>query len=82
MNGHEFRTAAVVEALQRLSDALADMREELPGQVAQAAAPGVSAHGIDAVLEPIERQLRWLADDMARMRGHLAAKERGHDSTI
>ena len=70
---------AVVEALLRLDAALADMREELPGQLALAADPASDDAAVDHALAAQEKQLRWLADDMARVRATFTARGNSHD---
>lgn len=79
MSGLVHSQTVVVGALQRFASALEDMAEELPSQLAQVKHPQASPAQLAEVLAVVEKQLRWLADDMARTRQGLTAKENSHD---
>lgn len=72
-------TLAVVQALQRLASALEDMAAELPGQTALVKSESAGIAQKAEVPAILEKQLRWLADDMARARRSLTAEETSHD---
>lgn len=72
-------TAVMVAALRRVASAMEDMAEELPSQLTQVKSPDATNAQRAEVLAVLEKQLRWLADDMARTRQSLTAKEKSHD---
>ncbi|WP_302413489.1 hypothetical protein [uncultured Desulfovibrio sp.] len=72
MSGTFDYNAAAFRAMTTLEDALRDMLEELPLQMARA---GRSLEEARAALAAQEKQLRWLAEHTAQARADLAAQE-------
>lgn len=68
---------AVLGGMQRLSRALLDIKEEIPQQCRQMLKLPIA----DAlpILDVIEHQLMWLAEDVARLRAGLAPQEHTHE---
>ena len=78
MNGELYNNAAVLRAMTTLENALQDMQEELPKQMAQAAS---SRQAALAALAAQQQQLAWLADQAAQAHAALSAQSGGesHD---
>jgi|GEM_PF-2958674 len=78
MNGELYNNAAVLRAMTTLENALQDMQEELPKQMALAAS---SRQAALAALAAQQQQLAWLADQAAQAHAALSAQSGGesHD---
>ena len=77
MNGELYNNAAVLRAMTTLENALQDMQEELPKQMALAAS---SRQAALAALAAQQQQLAWLADQAARAHAALSAQSSGGES--
>lgn len=78
MSGEPYHNAAALRAMSTLENALQDMQEELPMQMAQAAR---SRQDALAALAAQQKQLAWLADQAAQAHAALSAQSGGesHD---
>lgn len=78
MSGEPYHNAAALRAMSTLENALQDMQEELPMQMAQAAR---SRQDALAALAAQQQQLAWLADQAAQAHAALSAQSGGesHD---
>ena len=78
MSGASYHNAAALRAMSILEDALQDMQEELPMQMALAA---ISKHEALTALAAQQKQLAWLADQAAQAHAATAAQPGGesHD---
>lgn len=78
MSGEPYHNAAALRAMSTLENALQDMQEELPKQMAQAAR---SRQDALAALAAQQKQLAWLADQAAQAHAALSAQSGGesHD---
>lgn len=73
---------SAVATLHRLDNALEDMRDELPHQMLLVAQAGAAQPGQAVeVFRTLEKQLRWLADDVARAAQGLPAQGEEHEHT-
>ena len=79
MSGESYHNAAALRAMSTLENALQDMQEELPMQMAQAAR---SRQDALAALAAQQKQLAWLADQAAHAHAALSAQSggKGHES--
>ena len=78
MSGAPYHNAAALQAMSTLQQALFDMQEELPTQMALAAR---SQQDALAALAAQHKQLAWLADQAAQAHAATAAQPGGesHD---
>ena len=78
MSGAPYHTAAARQAMSTLQEALRDMQEELPAQMALAAR---SQQDALTALAAQHKQLAWLADQAAQAHAATAAQSGGesHD---
>ena len=78
MSGAPYHNAAALQAMSTLQQALFDMQEELPTQMALAAR---SQQDALAALAAQHKQLAWLADQAAQAHAATAAQQGGesHD---
>lgn len=78
MSGASYHNAAALQAMSTLQEALHDMQEELPAQMALAAR---SQQDALAALAAQQKQLAWLADQAAQAHAATAAQSGGesHD---
>lgn len=78
MSGAPYHNAAALQAMSTLQQALSDMQEELPAQLALAAR---SQQDSLAALAAQQKQLAWLADQAAQAHAATAAQPGGasHD---
>ena len=78
MSGASYHNAAALQAMSTLQEALRDMQEELPTQMALAAR---SRQDALTALAAQQKQLAWLADQAAQAHAATAAQSGGesHD---
>ena len=78
MSGEPYHNAAAIRAMSILEEALQDMQEELPAQLALAAR---SQQDALTALAAQQKQLAWLADQAAQAHAATAAQSGGesHD---
>ena len=78
MSGEPYHNAAAIRAMSILEEALQDMQEELPAQMALAAR---SQQDALTALAAQHKQLAWLADQAAQAHAATAAQQGGesHD---
>ena len=78
MSGASYHNAAALQAMSTLQEALRDMQEELPTQMALAAR---SRQDALTALAAQQKQLAWLADQAAQAHAALSAQSGGesHD---
>lgn len=78
MSGEPYHNAAAIRAMSILEEALQDMQEELPMQIALAARSKDEAL---TALAAQQKQLAWLADQAAQAHAALSAQSGGesHD---